>query len=401
MRRFTLDKIRKKFLELLNHKYLVCKYSSFWEYSTLHSEKIKYHIIEKSSYVDVSPVSYINETKRNKEKAYLNERYIACIPNAKIIGNSNVVISQDRTILYDMLYEKEQNFNITDKGLLRFLDSPVHLGNVYIVNYIKKGRKIDKAISLTGNFSKNLYHFMYELLAKSYLLVNKPEYINYPIILSAYVRDIPQFNELCSIFFKNRQLIYVDSEELVDVQELIFPSFCNKIPPNYRNIYKCKTKDVVFDFKSLDYLRDNILGYAQKYKYNSPKKIFISRRSTKWRSYNEDEILEVVQEYGFIVVYPEELTYLQQICLFRDAEYIIAASGAALTNIIACSKGCKMLVFVSSRLDLSVFSTIADFCEVDMMYMEGKITDSIGVQSNFIVNTNKLNTYLENEFYGK
>ena len=109
MRQITIDKLKKKWLELVNHRYIGCRLSSFLEYSKLNPSKAGYFKVSAASCVDVAPVTYINEAKRDSEKAFLPEIYIARISKSRIIGNSNVVISEDNTILYDALYDNKDN----------------------------------------------------------------------------------------------------------------------------------------------------------------------------------------------------------------------------------------------------------------------------------------------------
>lgn len=75
------------------------------------------------------------------------------------------------------------------------------------------------------------------------------------------------------------------------------------------------------------------------------RKIFISRKVTKWRKYNEAEIMQFLTEMDYEIVYPESMSYKEQLILFNQASDIVAASGAALTSIICCQPK-RMLPFL-------------------------------------------------------
>ncbi len=62
------------------------------------------------------------------------------------------------------------------------------------------------------------------------------------------------------------------------------------------------------------------------------KRIFCSRRSTKRRCRNADEVEALFVEEGFTVVYTEDHPLAEQAAMFRQAEVIAGYAGAALFN---------------------------------------------------------------------
>jgi capsular polysaccharide biosynthesis protein len=114
-------------------------------------------------------------------------------------------------------------------------------------------------------------------------------------------------------------------------------------------------------------------------------KIFISRKVSQNRSYNEEELIKIACQHGYTVVYPEQFSVREQFALFSQVDSIIAASGAALSNIVCCKPGCKILVLTSSHWNLTVFSNIAGHLNLDMEYMCGKTDNPNDVQSGFVI----------------
>lgn len=105
-------------------------------------------------------------------------------------------------------------------------------------------------------------------------------------------------------------------------------------------------------------MRDKLLLF--KSNLATPKRIFLTRKSTKKRHYNESEVWGVLKEYGFEVVAPETYTFCEQMALFNNADYIVGGSGAAFTNLLFCHSGCKVICFRSIRNYSPIFSTIAN-----------------------------------------
>jgi len=67
----------------------------------------------------------------------------------------------------------------------------------------------------------------------------------------------------------------------------------------------------------------------------TPDKIFVSRGATSYkRLANEEQLLPVIEGFGFGVIRPEELSFPEQVRTFSRAKIILGAFGAGLTNIL-------------------------------------------------------------------
>lgn len=392
----TFKKIKNRLAYILNHKYLIGKVSAVREFCDRH-RNCSYTIIEAPKNVEVTPVCYIGDQKRGNLKVKTREKYLFITEDVYVVGKSNVLYS-DKTIIYDKIVEQTNNERITDNGLLRIRNGLVHFNKYYFVSYKTKGTTIPEAICLTGNFSGNLYHYFYEILGKFYIIDKSAISKSIPVLLDNCVEKIPQFKELADCFTNGRPILYIKPESLIRIQKCYYPSNCHIIPNNYKNVFDCKTQDVVFDRNVLLFQRSVVLNNLSEFCNHYPEKFFISRKSTAWRRYNEPEIIETINKHGFQVIYPEEMSYLDQVRLFRGAKYIIAASGAALTNMLFCKPGCKIVTLISARLELSIFSSIADTVGVDLKYLQGEITELLGVQSDFKINKETLDKYLRNGY---
>lgn len=390
--RVSIEKIKRKAKEWTSQHYRLLPVSTCKEYTRFSGDS--YTVLKNSEMRLVTPVRYVGEPVRDDIEGFLPERYFCVLRNVEIIGASNVIICKAQFI-YDLLVNKKETYNITDRGLFRVWNSPVHLFKRYFLCYKSIGEGINKGICLTGNFSGNYYHYIYEILVKWHLIDNMNIPADVPILVDAPARDIPQFAELLTIFAGDRDIIYIEKDELRRVKELYYPSMVNFIPPNLKKMEYLRTEDVVFDMEAITYLRSRFLSYKGDLLLNGPKKFFISRKSSKWRQYNEEEVIKVVESNGYKVVYPETMTIKEQFALFNQADEIVAASGAALSNIICCKPAARVLILVSVHVDGAIFSTIANSLHVDMQYLVGTITNYNNVQSDFTIDCQKLNKALQ------
>ena len=58
---------------------------------------------------------------------------------------------------------------------------------------------------------------------------------------------------------------------------------------------------------------------------------------------NESELWPWLQSCGFVKVSCEDLTWSEQIAVFRHAKVIVSAHGAALANLVFCAPGTKVI----------------------------------------------------------
>jgi capsular polysaccharide biosynthesis protein len=83
------------------------------------------------------------------------------------------------------------------------------------------------------------------------------------------------------------------------------------------------------------------------------RKLYISRTKTAGRRLaNEAELERSLSKNDFSIVYAEDLSFDNQISLFRQADVIAAAHGAGLANLVWCNPGCRVLeIFPASYLN--------------------------------------------------
>jgi capsular polysaccharide biosynthesis protein len=64
---------------------------------------------------------------------------------------------------------------------------------------------------------------------------------------------------------------------------------------------------------------------------------------------NEDELLPVLEKFGFKVYYFESMTFREQVTLVSGAEIILGMHGAGMTNMIFMPEGRKVVEFIHWR----------------------------------------------------
>jgi capsular polysaccharide biosynthesis protein len=83
---------------------------------------------------------------------------------------------------------------------------------------------------------------------------------------------------------------------------------------------------------------------------NSFPRLAIFRKGVQSRSFlHPEELEEVLSRRGFIFYDPEQHSIQEQARMFHGARVVLAAHGSALTNLIFCRRGTKVIELFSSR----------------------------------------------------
>jgi capsular polysaccharide biosynthesis protein len=313
-----------------------------------------------------APICFFGDV--NKQTLYSKnglKQYVALFYNIKIVAGSGMLILDEQLALNDLFFlNKNSNIDYTDEAIVAFQKN-----NSYIIERYTKTKLIAKGILMTGNYDLNFYHFLYEVIVKFKVLSEAHIDNDVPLIFNKNCTNVPQLMELIKIFnFDNREIVVIDKQEIATVEQLYHCSCPNNILPNYKNIIYAHESDNLFDIDSLNYVKEKCLA-IKKTKY-AFEKVFLSRKKEgKRRKYNEAEIASFLQTKGFTIIYPEELTFAEQVGIFNSAKCIVGATGAAFSNTLFCSKGCKIICLTNFKIQISIFSTLATLVEADLVYL--------------------------------
>lgn len=335
-----------------------------------------------------SHVTYRNENTKPIILVSGPDVFLTIYNNIEIQGNSDFILdTKSNYAINDLCYNLSEAYGNSDGILWR------QKRNLALLKYKHSNiRSIEKAIMLTGKFSENYYHVLYEILIKLTLVETTSIPNDVPLLIDESVSKVNTFKQILDILnFSKRQVIFIGKNEMLSVKSLYAFSAINRIPPHVMILRRIEVTDFYFDVSANLRLRSKLLEL--KSNRNFPSKFFISRKTSKNRKYNESEIIDLVENLGFVVISPEQYDLTDQISLFNQADFIIAASGAALSNILFCQKACKIICLQSRKLDLPIFSTLATILELEMRYLDGLPSGLINknyLHSNYRIDINEL-----------
>ncbi|KJR36125.1 hypothetical protein BOO91_08905 [Vibrio navarrensis] len=309
--------------------------------------------------------------------------------NVEIFASSNAII-ENGMVYIQKFSNLAQDYEDYTTGLIK-----AHSQSLAIIKKTQKTKEIDIALSLLSNGDFNYYHFIIEVLPKLYEFIDNQRYLTNNIIISRCCFDSSSIRELLlSISRKHSlNLIPVESNERIKVSKLYSISNINCTLYN-RKKGVMDTSDCYIRNNTIERLVNSILS-VDKNRQSNRRKIFLARSESRVRKYNQKEVINLVEKYGFEVVYPENLTIYKQAELFNSALVILGASGAAWTNVIFCRPGTKLISWLPFGFEnFPTFSTLARFAGNTLELIPIKSVTCSDIHSDYIIDIDILDKCL-------
>ena len=263
-------------------------------------------------------------------------------------------------------------------------------------------RKLKEGIMINDRYASNYYHGLNEVLIRLLVLeeVNHNLPSEIPIIVDEAITKIPSLNKSLNILNKdiNRSIYIIRENERLLVDNLYCISPVNYLRHKFEGV-ESRAEYYVFDRDYTLKLRSKLL--TQKSTKVLPDRIFLSRKNTKHRNFNEDEVFEVLRSMDFEKVAPEEYSFEEQMQLFNNAKLIVGGAGAAFTNLLFCSQRSKV-VCICGNVEgpiPPVFTTQAYFngCQV-RFYKSNDSNTTMGTHSNYRIDTDDFKNFIDKFF---
>lgn len=347
------------------YKFLKVKIEALNDYSKLNN--LRKQVISTGNNARVYFRKFWNETLDKEYEEYPElEVFVSEMSDVSVFGETDYILKGQRLIIPKYNKETSDSFywnNMTlkwqskDKALIRYIDN---------YKYIAEG------ISYVGGASCNFFHFICEVLPKIVLCNEYDEYTDLPIIIDSGVRDIKPLKEALEFVVGNyREIIWLDKNTEIKVGRLIFVSPITSCPMNTKKNIFPDNKYMVMHEGALRKMREAIVS---KVSGKGVDKIYIARYKTRnKRLQNDEEIAAICRDAGFEIIYPEELSFYEQVAYFKDARYVFACAGAGCTNIGFCSEQTKAFLFVPREHTTNLWPTYIGGLGVDAEFVSCRI----------------------------
>lgn len=314
----------------------------------------------------------------SKDEILFNKELTKKLPAMKSYCLKNTFILPSGYVL-DGLRLHSSQFMAQQPGLRTLTSSS--LRSILSLFNARRIVSLDRAFFVANDASrKNLFHWCLDVLQKIEFideLITHSQKQDYLIILptghdSSFILDsLPAF-EFSVLEQSKHDILFV--KELVLVPGLAPTG-------NYR-------KEVILKLSRR--LRDYFSIYRQESTPNV--KAYITRRNAlKRRILNEDEIIPILERYGFEILDMDRMSFVDQVHWIQNAEMLVSLHGAGLTHMLWMSKPGKVLE-IRARDDAhnNCYFTLASDLGLDYFY---SFADQVNPrktvqQSDFIIDKN-------------
>ncbi len=329
-------------------------------------------------------------------------RKVMNIPEEKIYHLQNAEIYLNSIVTHDKYYfdyepaaKPYHDFVAGIYSSLKGTSFDMH--HAILKGNFERRETIDAAILLAGRCDTNYFHWIIEYLSRLYTINKLPELQNLPLIVS---KDIPASSkQALRLLAPKRQVIFNDRKTKLHVKELYLPSLHTFIPDTTEYEFWLGSS---FSYEHLKYMRDTIYQYITLPK--PTRKIYLRRNSSHRNVKNIKEIETCLVNYGFEIINPEKLNFIEQVELYSSAKILVGIAGAAFTNLLFCQPECTVIGLIADVLeDYCMYSNIAKFVGADLICVSGPadidfhtLLDPIrGMHSSCIIDSKKLESAIQ------
>jgi len=249
-------------------------------------------------------------------------------------------------------------YSHNDQSMYQPIKESIMSLNGSSVTYTTKGdtsytNRIEEPVFFFIYNTDNYYHFVYDTLPYLITFFELRKRLpglkllmgNESKSVDKFYRFVTEFLELCDIAYSD--IIFIDSNTLYK-NIYISTSYTHDFNSNY------PPRNEIYDFY------DQLVSKAGEVD-NTPKKIYISRRSwiyndvsnigtnytTRRKLFNEDELVNLLHRKNYTEVFTESLTTLDKLNIFSKASKIVGAIGGGLCNALFSPPSTELVVLVS------------------------------------------------------
>jgi hypothetical protein len=303
------------------------------------------------------------------------DRAVAIEENAQVIGNFTVLGSDDACCVYDWAATPALPYVAGESAYLK--GTSLDMDRAVTLYEWAGEQEHDEALHLAGRCAVNYFHWIIEYLPRLLLA----EDFGVPAGIPALVPEgMPrQMQEVGEIANGGRfRLIEKPFDVRASVKRLYIPSMPTCIVDGRalpfpmiggmdRSLFRRYRRRIL----------DHVAGRSG---LDLPKRVHLTRNAKHRQLDNESEIIAALEKRGFVAIDPVTLSFSDQVRLFRDAEAITGAGGAAFTNLLFCESQPFVAMSVAAHnVDFPLFANLLDIAGGRFSHVPGRpLVDPMG-----------------------
>ncbi|MEH1856160.1 MAG: glycosyltransferase family 61 protein [Nostoc sp.] len=292
------------------------------------------HPAQRIHIADPDQDKFVSISKYYRDGWFDRPNIFVCeIPNAYIHVKTGLVCTQDFKAIADFGLEHRM-------GNYALFNGPKPI-------LVRRFSGVYSTITYTDSIAKNFWHWMVDCLPKIHAMTKVASNTKIILLMPQSANEFQRETLRC-ILPENFEVSYIDGNEWIQTENLLWTSLVSNLcigllPKDY---YEAVRNPVFkqFDLPTL---------------HTKTERIYISRKGAKHRGVNnEDEVMELLEKFGFRMILLEELSFRQQVELFHRADIVVGPHGAGLGTIFF-SGNIDVLVLYSTPNPPNYFHSLA------------------------------------------
>jgi capsular polysaccharide biosynthesis protein len=259
-------------------------------------------------------------------------------------ARSNMLQIRGALVHHDLFRFSHDETSEELHGMMR-----IHPGrqNAYMFEPPVTPKRLAHAATFTDALSSNYAHWLTEVLPRMNAYVESGDLAPVALIDAGLHRNLLASARL--VLPPSVQIVELKGGESVAAERLDVVSCTGYIPFGRRGDARDGHRHGTFSAAAIQALRERLIRAVGPSERPFPKRVLLRRGSTSRALLNEQAVADALAPRGFEAVYPERLSFDQQVQLFAGADVIVGATGAALANCIFCSPQARILVCISNH----------------------------------------------------
>jgi capsular polysaccharide biosynthesis protein len=200
----------------------------------------------------------------------------------------------------------------------------------FVSNYVlRRSRKVERDVLwIIDDWSTGYFHWLTDALTRLYVMRDRLDDF---VLLLPWDYEARDFAQSSLRPFNVKAVEFIGQNEVLRCHRLFMPT--HTAPSGQYN------EEIIRGVRDLLLQAYGDPGYT-----GEGGRIYISRgRARKRRILNEDEVSNVLAEFGFQTIYAEDLSFAQQVEISSQARYLVSNHGAGMTNMLFMPEGSNVL----------------------------------------------------------
>ncbi|MGU3341863.1 glycosyltransferase family 61 protein [Methylobacterium mesophilicum] len=322
-------------------------------------------------------------------------QYVAKFKDCLTFPRSNLVLKGNR-LIYDLAAHPLSGVaDIKDGVNPDQIMTAVYGAKRALIEEPAETKTLEAGLMMFGLQSKNYGHWLLEFVPRM-LWFNDPTCPSgFPICIDDHMPETHR--QILELIDTRDRLILPLPAQATRFRELLtapvpifFPFDSRPGVPVYDAIWPA---DVLSAMKRLVLQRLAASGTDLR---PTGRKIFLSRRAFVQRQLlNETEVSDVLTRQGFEVVYPEKLSFKEQVTLYYGADIIVGSASSALTNCIFCNPNAAVIALIHDNRSFNFrgYTSMIESSGAKLLFIRGKKIDSSEIHpfhANYYIETTQV-----------